>query len=119
MPGLPVTPFATVKLSGAGAGQCSLPPPSGVMWRVDLATVSILVPVLIPQGFVYLGNSSGPLQLVDSTTFGSSASTAKIKGTQLYPGQYVWAVWSGGDAGATATLQLFATAVARYRSAAR
>lgn len=110
-----ISPSVTVKLSAAGAGQAGLTPPSGVMWQLSLATLSIPGPVLIPQGFIYSGNSNGPIQLIDSTYSGASASSAKVAGSPIFPGTWIWAVWSGGDALATATLQLFGKAVRNYR----
>jgi hypothetical protein len=111
----PISPFATVKLSAAGAGQCGLTPPSGVMWQLSLASVSIPNPVLIPEVFLSTGNSNGPLQLIDSSYAGASASSGKVAGVVLYPGQWIWAAWTGGDANAVATLQLYGMAVRNYR----
>jgi hypothetical protein len=111
----PVAPFASVKLSAAGAGQVGLTPPSGVMWKLTLASVSIPVPVLIPQVILSTGNSNGPLQLIDSSYAGASASSGKVAGLPLYPGQWIWAAWTGADALAVATLQLYGTAVRNYR----
>lgn len=85
------------------------------MWQLSLATVSIANPVNIPEAFLYTGNSNGPVQLIDSTYAGASASSGKVAGVPLYPGTYVWAVWSGADALVTATLQVFGNAVTSYR----
>jgi hypothetical protein len=87
------------------------------MWQLSLASVSIPNPVNIPQALIYTGNANGPVQLIDSTYAGASASSGKVAGVPFYPGLYVWAVWSGGDAGAIATLQLFGNAVRNYRRA--
>jgi hypothetical protein len=113
----PISPSTSVKLSAAGAGQCGLTPPSGVMWQLTLASVSIQNPVLIPEVFLSTGNSNGPIQLIDSSYAGASASSGKVAGLPLYPGQYLWAAWTGGDALAVATLQLYGTAVRNYRRA--
>jgi hypothetical protein len=110
MPSYPISPTNSVQLNGSGAGQVGLTPPSGVTWQLSLATVSIPNPVNIPQAFLYLGSSSGPLQLIDSTYAGAAASTSKIAATPISHGMYVWAVWSGADPNTTATLQLFGTA---------
>ena len=82
----PVSPQTTVKLSAAGAGQCSLSPPSGTRWDLRLAAVSTTGTILLPQCFLYLGNSNGPLTLVDSTNSGNSASSGKVAGAPLYAG---------------------------------
>ena len=119
----PVSPQTTVTLSGAGAGQCSLTPPSGTRWDLQLAAVSTVSPsgttVLLPQCWLYLGNSSGPLTLIDSTNAGNSASSGKVSGAPFYAGTCIWAVWTGADPGAVATLQLYGTQTSGYRAAAR
>src|ERR1017187_9641527 len=115
MANTPMSASASVVLSGAGAGQAGLTPPSGVMWQLNLASVSIANPVLIPQVALSLGNSNGPTQLVDSSYAGASASSGKVAGTQVYPGTYIWAAWTGADANATATMQLWGTAIRNYR----
>jgi hypothetical protein len=115
VPNTPVAQAVSVTLSGAGAGEAGLTPPSGVMWQLSLASVSIPAPVLIPQVILSTGNSNGPLTLIDSSYAGASASSGKVSGLPLYPGQWIWAAWTGADPGAVATLQVYGTAVRNYR----
>lgn len=121
MPSQPISPAASVKLSAAGAGQIQLGPPSGTLWQLNLAAVSLLPPpgasalVLASQAFLFLGSSSGPLTLIDSTFLGNNASSGKVAGAPLYHGTYIWAQWKSGDALAVATLQLYGTQVSGYR----
>jgi hypothetical protein len=115
MTSTPISPSTSVQLDATGAGQCGLTPPSGVMWQPSLASVSIQDPDLIPQVFLSIGNSNGPVQLIDSSYAGASASSGKVAAYPLYPGQYLWAAWTGGDPLATATLQLYGGAVRNYR----
>ena len=112
-----MSPQTTVKLSAAGAGQCALTPPSGTRWDLRLAAISTTGATRMPQCFLYLGNSSGPLTLVDSTNAGNAASSGKVAGAPLYAGTYLWAVWSGADPGAVGTLQLYGNQVTGYRAA--
>lgn len=119
MPENTTSPSASVQLDVNGNGQVGLTPPSGVMWKLSLASVSIPKPVNIPQASIYQGNANGPVQLIDATYSGAADSSAKVAGAPVFPGTYIWAVWSGGDAGAIATLQLFGTAVTNYRRAGR
>lgn len=116
---VPVSPQATVTLNASGNGQVSLTPPSGTRWDLQLAAVSTTGTIKLPQCFLYLGNSNGPLTLIDSTNLGNSASSGKVRGAPVHAGTYIWAVWSGGDAGALATLQLYGTQATGYRSASR
>lgn len=113
----PVSPQTTVKLNASGNGQVSLTPPSGTRWDLQLAAVSTTGTVKLPQCFLYLGNSNGPLTLIDSTNAGNSASSGKVRGAPVYAGTAIWAVWSGADANAQATLQLYGTQTTGYRGA--
>lgn len=111
-----ISPQATVTLSGSGDGQCSLTPPSGTMWQLALAAVSTTSVNNASKAFLYLGNSNGPLTLIDSTFLGNNASSGKVAGAPFYHGTYLWAVWTGGDPGAQATLQAYGIQVTGYRS---
>lgn len=108
-----ISPLATVKLDGSGNGQVSMGPPSGTKWQLSLATTSIANPVKQPQVFLYRGSSSGPLELIDSTYTGAQGSSGKVAGAPFFPGQLLWAVCKGGDAGATFTLQAYGQQGAR------
>lgn len=120
MPSYPITDgLRTVKLSAAGAGQVSVGPPSGTLWRASLAAVSTTSVAKASQCSLFLGSSSGPLTLIDATFLGNQASSGKVAGAPLYHGQYIWAVWAGADASSTATLQVYGIQVSGYRGAAR
>lgn len=108
-----VSPFATVVLDGSGNGQCAIGPPAGTKWALRLATLAVSTSTNQPQGFLYRGSASGPLELIDSTYTGAQAASAKVGGALYYPGQRLWAVWKGGDPGATATVQVFGQQGAR------
>jgi hypothetical protein len=102
-----VSPVASVTLDGSGNGQVSIGPPSGTVWRLRLANVSTTGTVHQPQAFLYRGSTSGPQEQIDSTYLGNSASSAKVAGAPFFSGQVLWAKWTGGDPGATATLQAY------------
>ena len=112
-----ISPSATVKLNASGAGQCSMTPPAGTRWDLQLAAVSTTSAVNFAQAFLYLGSANGPVTLIDSTYDGNSASSDQVKGTPIYHGQYLWAKFTGGDSGAIATLQAYGQQVTRYRKA--
>lgn len=115
MPTYTISPQTSVTLNGSGAGRCALTPPSGTRWDLSLASVATTSTVNFAQAALYLGNANGPIQLIDQTYDGNNASSGKVAGAPFYHGTYLWAVWSGGDAGATATLQVFGQQVAGYR----
>lgn len=108
--------YGTVTLDASGNGTVKLGPVQGVMWKPENAAVSTTTSVKFPKCDIYVGGSSTPGQLVDSTYTGNSDASGKVGGTVVYPGQYIWAVWSGGDVGATATLSISGTATIGYRN---
>jgi hypothetical protein len=112
-----VSPSASVKLDGSGNGQISLAPPAGTTWRLRLANVSTTGTASQPQCFLYRGSTSGPLQQIDSTYLGNSASSGKVAGAPFFQGQVLWAKWTGGDPGATATLQVYGQQLRRGETA--
>jgi hypothetical protein len=102
-----VDPFNTVVLDGSGNGQCRIEPTAGARWRLRLANVSTNGVTNNPTCTIYRGSSSGPLQQIDFTNTGNSASSQKVAAAPFFAGQALWAVWAGGDPGATATLQAY------------
>lgn len=99
--------FATVTLDGSGNGTARIGPDAhGVAWFPEV--VSIRMTGAIPTGlatcFVYAGDSATDDNFVDSTYDVTSASTGNIAGQELHLGQYIFAKWTGGNAGAVATV---------------
>ena len=85
------------------------------MWQLSLAAISTTSVTLASQCFLYLGSSSGPLTLIDSTFLGNNASSGKVAGAPFFHGTYLWAVWTGADALAIATLQAYGNQLTGYR----
>jgi hypothetical protein len=108
-----ISPNASVTLDGNGNGQVSLTPPAGTIWRLRLANVSTTSTVNSPQAFLYRGSSSGPVEQIDSTFLGNSASSGMVAGAPFFQGQVLWAKWTGGDPGAQAVLQAYGQQQAR------
>ena len=97
---------AVVTLNGAGAGTARLGPVNGrehwilaaVAVKTNQAPGSI---VSEAQCKVYAGPDASDTWFAGGTLSGSTGdSTANVAGQILDCGEYVWAVWSGGDAGA-------------------
>lgn len=99
----------TVTLDGSGNGsvKVGLTQASTVL-APRLGIVSTSTANNTPECILYRGSSTAPLAYIDSTFQGNGDSTGKVAGTLYYPGQFIWAVWTGGDAGATATFQVYA-----------
>lgn len=109
MPQYPLSTHASVTLDGSGNGVASLGPVLGQKWT--LRTVSILVANanLIPQCKIYMGAAPLDPFFVDGTYTGALASSSNVNGRPLTVGQRVFAMWTGGDPGARATLTITGT----------
>lgn len=106
----------SVKLSGAGNGQVQLGPGSGQMWQVTAVSVSTASQAApYPQCNIYAGPQPQPPWFVDGTYTGNLDSTGRAI-PPVYPGSYIWAVWSGGNPNDTATVRITGTIVTGYRS---
>lgn len=108
---------ATVVLDGDGNGSVNIGPGTGVMWQLATASVQVSSAVAEPVCAVSLGSPSNAGTLMDATYTGSQDSTDRVSAVPVYPGATVWAVWTGGDPGATATLTLYGTYENGYRGA--
>jgi len=99
------TPFAQpvqTVLDAGGAGQVVIGP-AGVDWIVKLVTVSTSSAVKQPTASIYLGGVS-PATLLEGSSSGSRDSSDTVY--LMQPGDLLYCTWSGGDAGATATLRV-------------
>lgn len=103
--------FAQVVLNGAGAGTVKLGPLSDrEVWSPLIAFVQVSTAVSEATATVYVGHDTSRPYAVDASFAGSSGdSTARVAGKQVRSGQYVFAAWTGGDPGATATLTVNGT----------
>ena len=101
---------AFVTLDGSGNGTCKLGPLSArEVWWPDNAHVSTGQAVVTNEAVckIYVGDAVSVQNFRDNTFTGSSGdSTDKIAADRVSVGQWVWAVWSGGDAGAVGTLNV-------------
>jgi hypothetical protein len=107
-----ITPGAPSPGGGVGVGRNS-----GLTWDVIGVAVSVAplaghsAPVNQAQCSVYLSygiQSATPNDFQGQTATGSTGDTDTLTAT-LKPGDWITAVWSGGDAGAIATLRVLGT----------
>lgn len=107
---VPLDQSATVTLNGSGNGTAKLGPltaretwyPSNVHVRTNQTSVTNEATCAI-----YVGDQAITWNFRDTTFTGSSGdSTGKVSADRIRSGQYVWAVWTGGDAGAVAVLNV-------------
>ena len=96
---------ASVTLNGSGGGTANLGPSApGEVWFPSSVSVSATSNTNEAIAKVYIGGQVSAGTFQDGTTWGSTGdSTSNVSGP-VYPGQQVFAVWSGGDSGATATV---------------
>jgi hypothetical protein len=104
---------AVVTLNGAGAGTAQLGP-RGMRerWAPAVASVKTNQATVVneAQCRVYCGPYASPPNFVDGTLSGSTGdSTSNISGQTVTCGEYVFAVWTGGDAGAQGYLTVTGT----------
>jgi hypothetical protein len=103
----PLNQFDNCILDASGAGTCMLEPPGGaVVWQIGVAAVQTVPAVLVPTVKIYMGPSATAPYLVDGTSTGDLDATSLVAAFPLQAGQKIFAVWSGGDVGATGTLSI-------------
>lgn len=98
-----------VTLNASGTGTVKLGPTQyGQRWKVTNVAVATSTAVNVPECRIYLGPPAATSMLGGS--FSGNQDTASTQ-VELLPGQYLTAVWTGGDSGAVATLSLYGTRV--------
>lgn len=108
---VPLNESATVKLNGSGGGTAKVGPISArEVWSPENVHVSASSNVNEAECQIFVGDSAIQRNYIDGTFSGSSGdSSDKVSATQVRVGTWVWAVWTGGDANAAATLTVTGT----------
>lgn len=108
-----VNQTATVILDGSGNGYCQLGPLSArETWT--LSSVHVICSSATNEAVcrIYIGNGVFDSNFIDGTFTGSSGDASSVMdGMTVSVGDAVYAAWTGGDAGATATLSVVGTSV--------
>lgn len=107
---IPLSASASVVLDSSGNGTASAGPSSpGEVWFPTSVSVSASSNTAEAIAKIYAGGQISQSMFADGTTWGSTGdSTSNVSGP-VYPGQQVFAVWTGGDTGATATVVITGT----------
>lgn len=114
MRSLPLNVKAYATLDGSGNGTASVGPLSpGEQWAsgdagVLTAAVSVATNASEATCKTYAGAAATPGYFADATTWGSTGDSTQNLRTVKVGGQ-VFAVWTGGDPGALATLTVTGT----------
>jgi hypothetical protein len=111
---VPLNERGSVVLNGSGNGTVRIRPFGGSeTWLPASVSFKASSNTLEAQCRIYIGPSPSDQYFVDGSLSGSTGdSTGRVAGYQVDShGNYLWAVWTGGDAGATATMQVTGTEV--------
>lgn len=106
---LPLSVKAYATLDGSGNGTASVGPLSpGESWSGVTAAVKVATNASEATCAVYAGAAATPCYFAGATTWGSTGdSTTNVPVVKV--GGNVFAVWTGGDPGAQATLTVTGT----------
>lgn len=103
----------SVTLDGSGNGTVKLGPISArEIWSPVSASVKTNQTTITNEArcAIYVGWTATQDNFRDQTFTGSSGdSTDKVGGKPVKSGNFIWAVWTGGDPGAVATLNVAGT----------
>jgi hypothetical protein len=101
---------ASVVLDSTGSGTASIGPiNSGEVWTDVTASCHVVTNTNEGTCRFYVGSGPTPDNFAGGTSWGSTGNSGFSSGQTAVVGQQVWAVWSGGDAGATAYLGVSGT----------
>lgn len=106
---VPLSESASVTFDGSGNGTLRMKPLSGSStWLPASASFKASSAAAEAQCRIYIGPSATDQYFVDGSLSGSTGdSTGRVAGHQVDThGNSLWAVWSGGDAGARGTVQV-------------
>lgn len=112
MQAAPLNENGTVQLDGSGNGTLKMIPLGGSeTWLPAIASVKCSSATAEAQCRIYIGPAATDAYFVDGTLSGSTGdSTDRVTGfTVDTHGNSLWAVWTGGDPGAYATMQVNGT----------
>lgn len=106
---LPFTTSKTVVLDANGNGRIQLGPLLGQRWLLNIASIHVDSNTNEPTCKVYIGGTDDPSTFIDGTYTGSLNSTDAVAQFPITVGNYIIAVWNGGDVGANAQLTIWGT----------
>lgn len=111
MPRAPLRETAVIMLDGSGNGTVKIGPLSArETWYPDNVHISVSTSVLESQCSIFVGRDTTQSSFRDESVLGSTGdSSGAISADELTVGDYIWAVWTGGDANAQAVLTVTGT----------
>jgi hypothetical protein len=107
---LPLSVAVSVVLNASGNGTVSIGPQHvAEIWLPSTVAVSVTTNVIEAQGYLYVGLSAIPANLVGATSTASTGDSCDLPGMPIYVGTFILFSWLGGDVGKTATMSIFGT----------
>lgn len=109
---VPLRETVRITLDGTGSGTAKIGPISArEVWHPSNVAVSANAGASNEATCnIYVGLSATQSNFRDGTVNGSAGdSTDKVNADTVRCGEYVWATWSGGNAGVTAVLSVTGT----------
>lgn len=101
--GFPVDATKSVVLDSSGNGTVKLgPTSSGQSWHITRASVQVSSNTKEPTANLWLGNKT---KFISGSYTGSNDTDNELN-EYLNGSGYIMCIWTGGDAGATATLTI-------------
>jgi hypothetical protein len=110
---VPFTKTVSLTLDGSGNGIAQVGPFFNETWHPSTCNISMTG--AIPSSgtpatcTLSIGFQQAGAMFVDSTYQVNGAASSVIDGQVVYYGQYIFATWANGNAGATATLTVSGT----------
>jgi len=106
MPRVPLRQSALVVLNGSGGGTAKLGPLSArEVWYPDNVSIGVQNFVTECTASLFMGTDTTQSSFRDQSTFAASGdSSGACNADTVKVGMYIWAVWTGGDAGKQATV---------------
>jgi len=103
---VPLRASVPIMLDGLGNGTGKVGPLSArETWYPDNVHISVSTSVLESRCSIFVGRDTTQPSFRDESILGSSGdSSGAVSADELVVGDYVWAVWTGGDANAQAVL---------------
>lgn len=100
----------SITLSASGGGTAKIGPLSArEVWHPTQVSVMCSSAVNEAVCRIYVGDAADQRNFRDGTFSGSSGDSSDNVAVQVKSGHYVFAVWTGGDARATATMTVIGT----------
>jgi hypothetical protein len=110
---LALTATASVTLDGSGDGTVQVGPKyTNEVWYPTSVSVSSTGTPAAGTGtscYVYAGPGASQPYFVDATYASAGAASSLISGQKIYPGNWIWAVFTNAGIGATATVVVSGT----------